>query len=183
VRDIEVQRKTFVIGGCRSGKSGHALKLAESYELKRRVYIATCVPHDEEMRTRVERHQAERGDRWSTVEEPIRLPDVIRSNSSPDAVVVVDCLTLWVTNLVMDAEDRGMEHVLEPAQRLVLSLENARGPVVLVSNEVGTGIVPENHLARLFRDVAGSVNQRVAAVADTVIWMVAGIPVKVKPAH
>lgn len=176
-------QNTLVIGGCRSGKSGHALKLAESYDLKNYIYIATCVPHDEEMRYRVARHQAERGDRWSAVEEPLRLPEAIQSYSASDTVLLVDCLTLWVTNLIMGTDARDQELSMEPTQRLLQSLDKARGPVILVSNEVGTGIVPENRLARLFRDAAGSVNQSVAAAADTVIWMVAGIPVQVKPAH
>ncbi len=178
-----MQQTTFVIGGCRSGKSGHALKLAESYDLNQRVYIATCVPQDEEMRYRVARHQAERGNRWSTVEEPLQLPEVIESNCSPDTVLLVDCLTLWVTNMIMANDKRDPEQLLVPTQRLVRSLANATGPVVLVSNEVGTGIVPENRLARLFRDAAGSVNQSVAAAVDIVFWMVAGLPMKVKPLH
>ena len=178
-----MQQNTLVIGGCRSGKSGQALKLAESYDLNHRVYIATCVPHDEEMRYRVTRHQAERGNRWSTVEEPLRVPEVIESSCSPDTVLLVDCLTLWVTNLIMDTDKQDPEQFLEPTQRLVQSLVKAKGPVILVSNEVGTGIVPENRLARLFRDTAGSINQAVAETADSVLWMVAGIPVKVKPLH
>jgi adenosylcobinamide kinase/adenosylcobinamide-phosphate guanylyltransferase len=176
-----VRQISFVIGGCRSGKSGYALRLAENCRLKHRIYVATCVPHDEEMRYRVERHQAERSHRWSTVEEPIRLADVIRDKSAADTVVLVDCLTLWVTNLVMAAADRNPEHFRAPTRQLVESLEESEGPVVLVSNEVGTGIVPENPMARLFRDIAGSVNQGVASVSDTVVWMVAGIPVRVKP--
>lgn len=175
-----MQQTTFVIGGCRSGKSDHALKLAESYNLPHHVYIATCVPQDDEMRYRVERHRAERGPRWSTVEEPIRLPETLKSFCSPDTVLLVDCLTLWVTNLVIDSDTKDPECFLEPTRQLVQSLEDAQGPVVLVSNEVGTGIVPENHLSRLFRDTAGSVNQYVAKAVDTVIWMVAGIPVKIK---
>ena len=176
-----MQQTTFVIGGCRSGKSGHALKLAEGYALNHRVFIATCVPHDEEMRYRVARHQAERGNRWVTVEEPLKLPEVIDANCSPNTVLLVDCLTLWVTNLIMDGDKKDPEQFFKPTRRLVQSLLNAKGPVVLVSNEVGTGIVPENRLARLFRDTAGSINQAVADAADIVFWMVAGIPVKVKP--
>lgn len=176
-----MKHTTFVIGGCRSGKSRHAQKLAESYDLTHRVYIATCVPQDDEMRYRVKQHQTERGLHWSTVEEPLRLPEILRSYSTPSTVLLVDCLTLWVTNLVLDSNTKDPERLLQPTQRLVQSLGDVEGPVVLVSNEVGTGIVPDNHLSRLFRDTAGSVNQYVAKAADTVIWMVAGIPVKVKP--
>ena len=176
-----MKHTTFVIGGCRSGKSRHALELAENFDVSHRVYIATCVPRDDEMRYRVEQHQAERGRHWSTVEEPLRLSKVLRSYSSPDTVLLVDCLTLWVTNLLMAANNQDPKFFIEPTKKLVQALEDAKGPVILVANEVGTGIVPENALARLFRDAAGSVNQNVATVADTVIWMVAGIPVKIKP--
>jgi adenosylcobinamide kinase/adenosylcobinamide-phosphate guanylyltransferase len=176
-----VKQITFVIGGCRSGKSRHALELAEKYDVIHHVYIATCVPQDDEMRYRVELHQSERGHHWSTVEEPIGLPEVLRSYSSPDTVLLIDCLTLWVTNLLMETNSQEPEHFIEPTKKLVQALENVKGPVVLVANEVGTGVVPDNALARLFRDTAGSVNQHVATVADTVIWMVAGIPAKIKP--
>jgi adenosylcobinamide kinase/adenosylcobinamide-phosphate guanylyltransferase len=178
-----VKHTTFVIGGCRSGKSWHALDLAENYDVAHHVYIATCVPRDDEMRYRVEQHQAERGRHWSTVEEPLRLSKILRSYSSPDTVLLVDCLTLWVTNLLMAANNQNPKYFIEPTEELVQALEETKGPVILVANEVGTGIVPQNALARLFRDTAGSVNQHVATVADTVIWMVAGIPVKIKPAR
>jgi adenosylcobinamide kinase/adenosylcobinamide-phosphate guanylyltransferase len=157
--------------------------LAENYDVAHHVYIATCVPRDDEMRYRVEQHQAERGRHWSTVEEPLRLSKILRSYSSPDTVLLVDCLTLWVTNLLMAANNQNPKYFIEPTEELVQALEETKGPVILVANEVGTGIVPENALARLFRDTAGSVNQHVATVADTVIWMVAGIPVKIKPAR
>jgi adenosylcobinamide kinase/adenosylcobinamide-phosphate guanylyltransferase len=157
--------------------------LAENYDVNHHVYIATCVPRDDEMRYRVEQHQAERGRHWSTVEEPLRLSKILRSYSSPDTVLLIDCLTLWVTNLLMAANNQNPKYFIEPTEELVQALEETKGPVILVANEVGTGIVPQNALARLFRDTAGSVNQHVATVADTVIWMVAGIPVKIKPAR
>ena len=177
-----MKHTTFVIGGCRSGKSRHALELAENFDVTRHVYIATCVPRDDEMRYRVEQHQAERGRHWSTVEEPLRLSKILLSYSSPDTVLLVDCLTLWVTNLLMAANNQDPKYFIESTEELVQALEDTKGPVIFVANEVGTGIVPENALARLFRDAAGSVNQHIANVADTVIWMVAGIPVKIKPA-
>ena len=178
-----MKHTTFVIGGCRSGKSRHALDLAEKFDVTHHMYIATCVPRDDEMRYRVEQHRAERGQHWSTVEEPLRLSKILRSYSSPDTVLLVDCLTLWVTNLLLAANNQDPKSFIEPTEELVQALKDIKGPVILVANEVGTGIVPENALARLFRDTAGFVNQHVANMADIVIWMVAGIPVKIKPAR
>lgn len=169
---------TYVTGGCRSGKSRHAQELAESTAPAERVYIATCVPHDDEMRDRVRRHQADRDRSWSTVEAPIDLPEAVAEQRRKAAVVLVDCLTLWTSNILLDpAEaDRAEDHL----RKLTESLSGEGCPVILVSNEVGCGIVPENALARQFRDVVGFVNQRVAAAADRVVWCVSGIPVTVK---
>ena len=172
---------TLVTGGCRSGKSDNALALAEDISESGRVFVATCIPHDTEMKDRVARHRRERSATWDTVEAPLDLAAAVAEHSRPGRVLLVDCLTLWVSNLMGASEDP--EILRGHVDDLVKALEQSRCPVVVVSNEVGCGIVPENRLARLFRDVAGSVNQRVAAVVDTVIWMVAGIPVKVKPAH
>ena len=173
-------RTTFVIGGCKSGKSGHALKLAEDIEAGRYVYVATCVPSDDEMRERVLRHQQERSQKWETLEEPIEIAQVIAEQSRPDRVILVDCLTLWITNLLMNDGSQTLEQIEQRIEEVNRSLSQSRGPVLLVSNEVGTGIVPENRLARLFRDVAGLANQKVAAVVDRVVWVVAGIPVTIK---
>lgn len=170
----------LVIGGCRSGKSRYAEQWAESQPAETRIYVATCVPHDAEMQDRVAQHRRRRSAaRWQTVEEPMHPAEVIRTRAAPGCVVLVDCLTLWITNLLLDSENADLEG---PIAALRDSLREAGGPVVLVSNEVGTGIVPENALARRFRDAAGLVNQKVAAAADRVVWMVAGIPVTVKPA-
>ena len=168
----------FVIGGCRSGKSSHALRLAEEISAKNRVFIATCVPQDEEMRERVSNHQEERGAEWKTVEEPIFLPEAILENSQQAGVVLADCLTLWISNLLMEDEDFGK--IAESVRQLTQVIAEAKCPVILVSNEVGAGIVPENKLARLFRDAVGFANQRIAASVHRVIWMVAGIPVPIK---
>ncbi len=169
---------TFVIGGCRSGKSREAQRLAEA-AASRRIYVATCVPMDAEMEDRVRRHRADRDATWSTIETPLEVARAVRERSGPETVLVVDCLTLWVTNLLLspDPPDAPGAAVGE----LVAALDDAAGPVVLVGNEVGLGIVPDNGLARRFRDWAGWVNQAVAARADRVVWMVAGIPVTVKP--
>jgi adenosylcobinamide kinase/adenosylcobinamide-phosphate guanylyltransferase len=175
-----VRQTIFVIGGCRSGKSRQALELAKKLEVGDKIFVATCVPHDEEMRQRVTQHQKERGDHWNTVEAPIELPTTVMANSAPDNVVLVDCLTLWTSNLLMTATDGDLAVIRQAVADLAGSLEKAPGPVILVSNEVGTGVVPENKLARLFRDATGYVNQQIAAIATSVFWMVAGIPVKIK---
>ena len=168
----------FIIGGCRSGKSRYALESASRFDTKQKTFVATCQPLDDEMRERVTRHQQERGAAWSTFEAPLELPEAILENSASSDVLLVDCLTLWISNLFMESE--ALEPVLDHVGRLLKSLEQASCSIILVSNEVGTGIVPENRLARLYRDAVGWTNQRVAARADRVVWMVAGIPVQIK---
>ncbi len=174
-----MNQTTLVVGGCRSGKSRYALELAERGFGARKVFMATCVPADGEMRCRVERHQAERGPSWTTVESPVRIAEDLLYHSKRADGIIVDCLTLWVSNLMM--EDPDLDAVACRVRTLTDALRQTRCPVVLVSNEVGAGIVPENALARRFRDAAGFANQQVARCADTVVWMVAGIPVTVKP--
>ncbi len=136
------------------------------------------MPQDNEMKQRVARHQKERSQNWLTVEEPLHLPEAILENSPKADVMLVDCLTLWVSNLLMETDDE--EKLEEAISQLIDTLEKATCPIVLVSNEVGTGIVPENRLARQYRDIIGLANQAVAKTAGKVIWMVAGIPVTVK---
>ena len=173
---------TLVIGGCRSGKSSHALLMADRIGNARKIFIATCVPQDEEMHQRVSRHKTERGAGWTAVETPIFLPEAIGKIGPNADVILVDCLTLWVSNLMMEHAnfDASKELFAAHTCRLIESLSAAACPVILVTNEVGAGIVPDNPLARAFRDAVGHVNQRIAACADQVIWMVAGIPVKIK---
>ncbi len=130
------------------------------------------------MQQRVKEHQKARGADWQTVEVPTALPEALTSNGSNTEVMVIDCLTLWVSNLL--AQGLSQEEILTHTDALTASIAHGSSSVVIVSNEVGTGIVPENRLAREFRDIAGLVNQKVAAFADTVVWMVAGIPVAVK---
>ena len=169
---------TFVLGGCRSGKSKYALQTAEKIVAKCRIYIATCVPQDDEMKQRVAQHQKQRSSTWVTVEEPLDLTRAIMENSRKADVVLIDCLTLWMSNLLMQTQDEAI--LKNKIEQLVQALSQADCPVVVVSNEVGGGIVPENPLARQFRDIAGWANQSVAACADRVVWMVAGIPLTVK---
>ena len=170
--------KILVLGGCRSGKSGHALQLAESLGQKR-IFVATCVPYDEEMQQRVDRHRQERDDTWTTLEVPLELAAAIRTHGPSAEVMLVDCLTLWLSNLLMETE--AVERIRERFNDLADAVRSAPNPVILVSNEVGAGIVPENRLARRYRDLAGWANQAMAAACDRVDWTVAGIPVTIKP--
>lgn len=170
---------TLIIGGCRSGKSGHAIKLAESQHGRRKMFIATCVPHDAEMSDRVKRHQQERDRSWQTIEAPVDPAAALCESGPGNDVVIIDCLTLWISNLMLDGLND--DQILHRVGKLCGSLLEPPCPVILVSNEVGAGVVPENHLARRFRDLTGWCNQRVAATCQQVIWMVAGIAVPVKP--
>ncbi|MEJ2038889.1 MAG: bifunctional adenosylcobinamide kinase/adenosylcobinamide-phosphate guanylyltransferase [Desulfosarcinaceae bacterium] len=169
----------LITGGCRSGKSSHALTLASQINGRRKLFVATCVAGDEEMRARVLRHQRERGDDWQTIEEPADLVEVIQRRGPGADLMLVDCLTLWVSNLLVNNPEEAA--FLNTLDRLGRSIGQPPCPLIFVTNEVGAGIVPENALARRFRDFTGWVNQRVAAACDTVIWMVAGIPVTIKP--
>jgi adenosylcobinamide kinase/adenosylcobinamide-phosphate guanylyltransferase len=164
---------TLLLGGARSGKSAHAEALISKLPSPW-TYIATGQTFDDEMRDRIGHHQARRGDGWHTVEAPFDLSDAL--DARPDgAPVLVDCLTLWLTNHML------AEHDLEAeTERLCAVLTKPRGPWFVVSNEVGLGIVPDNALARRFRDEAGRLNQRVGALADRVLFMVAGLPMVVK---
>lgn len=130
------------------------------------------------MRQRVVRHQKERGQPWQTVEAPVQLPEAIVEQSRQADVILVDCLTLWISNLLLDHGDEN--DILERISDLIHALTSVKCPVVLVSNEVGTGIVPEHQISRRFRDLVGSANQAVAGTADRVVWTAAGIPVKIK---
>lgn len=164
---------TFVTGGCKSGKSSYALKVAEEYQLNQ-IFIATSIPFDDEMKERIRKHKEERDDSWETVDVPLLLPEAIVEHSREGNVLLVDCLTLWINNLLLEIENQ--EEILHRVEKLFNALASAACPVILVSNEVGCGIVPLNGLSRLFRDLAGLANQRIAEVADEVVWMVAGIP-------
>ena len=168
----------LILGGCRSGKSRQALELAEQSGLANKIFVATCQAHDVEMQDRIARHQQERGQEWTTVEEPLDVPDVLWRESGASTLILLDCLTLWVSNLMM--HDAGDTWVQAQFERLDEALQGSSGPVVVVSNEVGLGVVPDNPMARRFRDLVGWLNQQVAAKANHVMWMVAGMPVQVK---
>ncbi|AKM11667.1 cobalamin biosynthesis protein [Croceicoccus naphthovorans] len=163
----------LVLGGARSGKSRYAQQRIErnAGEL---AFIATAQPLDTEMKQRIERHQCDRGPRWHTIDAPIDLVNAIADADRHADAILVDCVTLWLSNLILT--DRPV-----PARELCEAISQSRRPVALVSNEVGCGIVPENSLARRFRDEAGRLNQQIAASADEVVMIVAGLPLILKP--
>lgn len=165
---------TLILGGARSGKSAFAERLVISSGLAP-VYVATGRVWDEEMRARIDHHKARRGADWKTVEEPDDLEAAVGREAAPGRAVLVDCLTLWVTNLMMSEADMAAR-----SAALCAALSGARSPVVLVSNEVGLGIVPDNAMARAFRDHAGRLHQEVAALSDNVYFVAAGLPLKMK---
>ena len=167
-------RIILVLGGARSGKSVFAETLVDQSGLLK-CYLATAQVYDDEMRSRVDEHKLRRGPEWELAEEPLELCGALAQVASKDMAVLVDCLTLWVTNLMMAGRDQALE-----ADALASSLRTLPGTIVLVSNEVGQGIVPENAMARAFRDHAGLLHQKVAAVADEVYFVTAGLPQKLK---
>jgi adenosylcobinamide kinase/adenosylcobinamide-phosphate guanylyltransferase len=164
---------TFLLGGARSGKSAHAERLIEQLPAPW-IYVATAQAFDAEMDERIAIHKARRGEGWRTVDAPYALADFLRV-APLDQPVLVDCLTLWLTNHMLAEHDLDVE-----CAALEGVLAQPRGPWFVVSNEVGLGIVPDNALARRFRDQAGRLNQRIAACSDRVLFMVAGIPMQVK---
>lgn len=164
---------TLVLGGARSGKSRYAEALIAKSP-KPWVYVATAEARDDEMAERIAAHRARRAEGWQTIEAPHDLPDAVRQ-APANAAVLVDCLTLWLSNLMEGSFDIDAQ-----VARLQESLKGRTGPTVLVSNEVGLGLVPDNALARRFRDLQGVLNQRMAAEAQRVVMMVAGIPIAIK---
>ena len=165
---------TLVLGGARSGKSRYAERLVEAAATAG-TYCATAQAGDAEMAARIAEHRARRGSFWRTVEAPLDLAAVIAAETAPDRPLLVDCLTLWLSNLLL------AERPLDAAcGRLHGALRDAAGPVVLVANEVGLGLVPETPLGRHFRDAAGRLNQETAALADRVVFVAAGLPLVLK---
>jgi adenosylcobinamide kinase/adenosylcobinamide-phosphate guanylyltransferase len=165
---------TLVLGGARSGKSRRAEALAEASGLAL-VYVATAEARDDEMAALIAHHRIHRNARWSTVEAPLDLAEAL-GEAAPARLVLVDCLTLWLSNLLLAG--RAIEAEID---RLCEALPSLAGPAILVSNEVGLGIVPDNALARAFRDHQGRLNQRVAALAERVEFMAAGLALRLKP--
>ncbi|MEW6067676.1 MAG: bifunctional adenosylcobinamide kinase/adenosylcobinamide-phosphate guanylyltransferase [Nitrospirota bacterium] len=164
----------FITGGARSGKSSFAI--AEASKIKgKKAYIATAEAIDKEMKDRIKKHKKQRGDDWYTHEEPIKISGVIKKIKDGYSVIVLDCLTLWLSNIMhtnLEIETE-IEHLISS----LVTCHSSR--VYIVSNEVGMGIVPENEMARRFRDYAGILNQKVAEVSDEAYMVVAGIPMKI----
>lgn len=168
---------TFVLGGARSGKSRFAVELARKIAL-RTAFLATAVITDEEMSKRVERHRKARPQDWATVEEPLHVPEWLRCFGMEFDVIVIDCITIWLSNWVINGESD--ERILALVDELLDAVEHHQGHIIIVSNEVGMGIVPATSLGRRFRDLAGEANQRIAVPATSVYWLCAGIPVRIK---
>jgi adenosylcobinamide kinase/adenosylcobinamide-phosphate guanylyltransferase len=171
------KRMIFITGGCRSGKSRYALHYANQH-FSKKLFLATCEVLDEEMAQRIENHKKMRGLEWQTVEEPVNIIDKIKKDGADSEVILIDCLTLWLYNLLMkwDSDLR----IMEETETLIDTLNKSDASFILVSNEVGMGIVPADPLSRRYRDLLGTMNQRIAEALDTVIFMVSGIPIFLK---
>lgn len=177
-----MSKTIFITGGARSGKSVFAEKLALEYQAPL-CYLATSQALDSEMAERISLHRERRGEQWHTLEEPLELSRVLQESDSRYRVILVDCITLWLSNLLFAYENQEgniEERILVDVRQLAECLREMATPVILVSNEVGMGIVPENALARLYRDIAGKSNQLLAAAADEVHVVISGIPLRLK---
>ena len=166
----------LVLGGARSGKSRFALQYAEAH-YHSYLFLATARILDDEMADRVMLHKASRGETWQLLEEPLEVSEAIRTGCGGIEAVLLDCLTVWLSNVLLE---KGEDAVRTYQKELLETLANRNKTIIIVSNEVGAGIVPENPLARKFRDLAGGLNQQVALIADKVILSVAGIPIYIK---
>ena len=179
--------RTFLLGAARSGKSAHAEKIAEGSG-KEVVYLATAQAHDREMEVRIAHHRRQRNPSWQTVETPIYLGDAISQWNGPDRVLIVDCLTVWISNLLfVEQRDYPEVGVIDPPacfaeqrEAFVRSLGQVQGDIVIVSNEVGMGIIPQGAVSRWFVDEAGRMNQAVAAKCERVLWVAAGLAMSMK---
>jgi adenosyl cobinamide kinase/adenosyl cobinamide phosphate guanylyltransferase len=170
----------LVLGGAKSGKSSFALSVCNSLN-KKRIFLATAQALDQEMEERIRRHKVERGSGWRTIEEPLKVAETIGSLDSEGTIILLDCLTLWLNNLYMEhGEDQ--EAIDKAVEDLARQLTDIRGAVIVVSNEVGMGIVPDNQLSRTYRDTAGYMNQRIARLAVKVVAVLAGLPLVLKDA-
>jgi adenosylcobinamide kinase/adenosylcobinamide-phosphate guanylyltransferase len=169
-------RSVLILGGARSGKSGFAQSLAES-TAPNRLFLATAQAGDDEMAARIARHRADRHEGWTTREEPLELVAALRAEARPDRVVLVDCVTLWLSNLIFSGRDMANE-----VAELRREISILAGPTIFVSNEVGLGIAPATPLGREFRDCQGRANQDLAEACDAVVFIAAGAPLVLKPA-
>lgn len=167
----------FVTGGTRSGKSSYAQEIAISIK-KEKLFIATCIPEDDEMKERVRLHKLDRPSSWRTIEENKKLLQVIREETKEDIVIIIDCLTLFISYFLM--KGRKGDFIKAELEQIVETIKNGNATVIIISNEVGSSLVPENKLGRDFRDIVGFCNQIAAKDADEVFYVVAGIPIKIK---
>lgn len=172
-----MSKLTFILGGARSGKSTYAADLA-TMNGKKVAFIATCRPLDDEMKKRVNFHKSERPSHWVTFEEPRDPAVLLRKIGARFDLIIIDCLTLLITNLLMDDHDDAA--IEKKIREMLEALASLIGSAIIVSNEVGLGIVPDNELSRRFRDLAGRIHQLVARKADTVVFMAAGLPLLLK---
>ncbi|MEZ0344930.1 MAG: bifunctional adenosylcobinamide kinase/adenosylcobinamide-phosphate guanylyltransferase [Caldimicrobium sp.] len=173
---------TFVLGGAKSGKTGFALKYAKELKgFKNYYYLATAQALDEEMKEKIEKHQKERPSFWKLIEEPLNISYHLEKLSDSFSVILLDCVTLWVSNILHYNKDLDKE-----TERFLKALKNYRNHerswLIIISNEIGLGIVPENKLARKYRDLVGSLNQKISALSEEVYFIVAGLPISLKKA-
>jgi adenosylcobinamide kinase/adenosylcobinamide-phosphate guanylyltransferase len=170
----------FILGGARSGKSSYAVNLAKSAG-KRIVFIATCIPGDSEIKHRIKLHKKSRPRTWRVIEEGIHIDSALRKAKTGCDAILIDCMGLFISNLMaVESSDKKIE---EKVRQVIGQIKKSASDVIVVSNEVGMGIVPDNPLARRFRDLLGRVNQMIAKEADKVIMMYAGIPMAMKGEH
>ena|SRR3989338_8650790 len=170
---------TLILGGARSGKSQFALKLAEK-TARSAIFIATATTSDNEMRQRIKLHRKNRPSRWKTIEEPGKLSLLVKRISKKTDLIIIDCMTIFISNLLL--EGRSDYSIQNEVNSVLITIRNSDFNSLIVSNEVGMGIVPDNRLARRFRDLAGKINQSIAAASDEAYLMVSGLPLKLKGA-
>lgn len=174
--ELPAKELILVLGGARSGKSSWALRYTEEH-YNSFLFLATAEVLDEEMAERVRLHKKSRGPRWKLVEEPLRISEVLETKCVGSDAVLIDCLTVWLSNVLLKI---GEGHITSYKDKLLNTLSQRKQTIVIVANEVGTGIVPEHPLGRKFRDYAGELNQKIAALADKVVVTIAGLPVCIK---
>ncbi len=175
----EAKKIVFITGGARSGKSQFALKLARKFPGPR-AYLATAQALDKEMAERIRRHRKSRPRTWHTLEEPLRVADALKKQGPLFGLILLDCLTLWLSNTLMAGWSE--KKILQEADQFIKACQGAKCSLIIVSNEVGLGIVPEYPAARMFRDLSGLIHQKMARAADEVYFMVSGLPQKIKGA-
>lgn len=174
---MDQKRVILITGGCRSGKSRFALDYANRH-FNKKIYLATCEPLDQEMAQRIELHKKGRGPEWQTVEEPRDIVEKMRQLGDEAEVILLDCITLWISNLLIQWDDE--KKIMDEVERLLETVKRGSPSFLFVSNEVGMGIVPADPISRRFRDLSGMANQKIAEVADKVVCMVSGIPIFLK---